>query len=170
MDRLAATLLACCLLASGCAAAPTTGESGGELSVSVANGGNVASTVTVSVVPPDVTGVTITYVNGTRRRFDVSSVGELSRDALADAAAVTADAEGARVEEFRVGPGEAIGATFDVPQGVTVVHVVQQETGVRAAGVGTCSAGADVIRLSVTVRSDGDLQTGVECLDRPQDG
>jgi hypothetical protein len=172
MDRLAAAALAFCLLAAGCAGAPAA-EEGGALSVSLANEDDVAYTVTVSVVPPDVDGVTVTYENRTERRFDVGSAAALPEGTLRNATAVAADGEGARVETYRLDPESGIGGTYDVPRGSTVVDVVQQGTGpgsVRGVGVGRCAVSVDVTALSVTVRADGSLHTGIECRDRPQGG
>jgi ABC-type Fe3+-hydroxamate transport system substrate-binding protein len=177
MTRLAAAALAVflLLLAAGCATAPTTSDPGGELSVSVANEDDVAYTVTVSVVPPDADGATVTYEDGTQRRvaLDGDSPEVFARGTLVNATAVAADGEGARVESYRVGPDEGIGATYEVPRGSTVVHVVQRGAGAgstRGVGVGGCDAGTDVTDLAVTVRSDGSLYTGLACRDRPQSG
>jgi hypothetical protein len=156
---------------SGLTDRPTPQSPERELSVSVSNDHDDPYRIRVTVVPPTVDGLEVTYENGSTRLFDVSSVDALPQGATRNATAISPTDGDGQSWAATVQPGTGLGTTIErIPANATVVYfVVPTRTSpqVRGAGVVRCSADTESTHLSLQIRPDGSLHSAVLCTDDP---
>ena len=160
-------MLGLLVVLAGCGSAPPATEppTDGTLAVSLSNEHDRPYRVDLSVVPPDVEGLRVTYENGTTRQFQVGSMDDLPARALDDATGVEPLGVDAPARQYRLDPGSGTGETSDgVPREAAVVYFILEPDGeLRAAGLVTCGEGIYRTELSIGVDADGEIHSRVHC-------
>lgn len=162
------TVGACLLIViAGCSLVPPEQPATQTVEVVVSNNHDVTYGFTVTVVPPTVEGLEVTYENGSTRSFDVDSIQGLPRTALRNATSITPLGTDARERRFDIEPGSARGTTIeDVPVNSTIAYFVTQRNGaggLRSVGLTTCGEAAVRTTLEISIGRTGELHASTHC-------
>lgn len=164
------TIGVCLLVAlAGCTLPPTDQPEPAlqTVTVSVTNDHDESYRLAVTVIPPTVDGVQVSYENGSTRTFDVRSIQELPRTALRNATDLTPLGVEAQNRTVDLDPGHGMGIAFeDVPANATVAYFVSQDNGVnqvRSVGLTTCGEAAVHTELAILMSETGELHASTHC-------
>lgn len=155
---------------AGCLGSITDGPGDGtptvDVEYSVSNETEEPYRVRLFVLEEPPTALQITREDGSTDAVDLVDGGP-PQGTFEDAVAVEPAGEHVDSRSFRLEPGSGVGGSFeDVPSGPTVasaVEFVDRRTPLRSYGVFTCSEENEEMSVTLRVRADGGVDSGVAC-------
>lgn len=167
-SRLTILALVALVALAGCTAPPTSGDSGSDVVVEVANDSDEDVVITVGAAPPGHQGLAVEFVNGTVREYpDASGIGDLPEAVVPRVVSLRPVGDDVEVRIYRWEGSQGATATFeDVPRNATIFYSVASPTGtepMRTLGTLGCSEAATLVDVSLRVTQDGSIAASSNC-------